>query len=299
MNGPAVGPLIACLFTRELSRHTRPSTCQGTSSRSQVLLRRLIAYVLAIIISFNRLEDGFHLLGLLFPLLLGHLGLATEKLLVWFAITTSQTIPEGSELSVVIVEVEVMHRVASGAIDDGAVGDVLAIVNHDRPEIDECEEKNVREFLERKHEREDVVRNALRPAVDRMEGMRGIGSGHDPFVVWFVESLVDKGMVQPPVNPVNEEVGKGDEEGELQNAVVWEGLVSDRVIEFGISSDLGHEKRHGQQGHDGQRSHCLGDLKANLILEVFGVLKCGLIEDDNVRQGCTDEVNEETKNPGY
>lgn len=38
---------------------------------------------------------------------------------------------------------------------------------------------------------------------------------HDPFMVWFMESLVDERMMQAPMYPVDEEVGKGDEEWEL------------------------------------------------------------------------------------
>ena len=51
-----------------------------------------------------------------------------------------------------------MQGVACGAVDDGAVGDVLAIVDEDGPDVDEDEEGDVGDFLEREEEREDVVR---------------------------------------------------------------------------------------------------------------------------------------------
>jgi hypothetical protein len=42
-----------------------------------------------------------------------------------------------------------MHSVASGAVDDGGVGDILAIVNKNCPAIDEDEKNHVCEFVER------------------------------------------------------------------------------------------------------------------------------------------------------
>lgn len=50
-----------------------------------------------------------------------------------------------------------VHRVASSAIDDGALSNILAIMNHDRPNVDEGEERHVGELLERENEGEDVV----------------------------------------------------------------------------------------------------------------------------------------------
>lgn len=45
--------------------------------------------------------------------------------------------------------------------------------------------------------------------------MASVRCGHDPLVMGFMECLVDLRVVQAPVNPVNEEVGKSDEKGEL------------------------------------------------------------------------------------
>lgn len=79
-----------------------------------------------------------------------------------------------------------VHGVACGAVDDGAVGDVFAVVDEDGPEIDEGEEEDVGVFIEREEEGVDVVWDGLGPAVDGVEGVRGVGCRHDPFVVWFV-----------------------------------------------------------------------------------------------------------------
>ena len=72
------------------------------------------------------------------------------------------------------------------SIDHRAVSHVFAIVDHHRPNLDEGEEGDVRELVEREQEREDVVGDALAEAVDRVEGVGGEGRRHDPFVVGFV-----------------------------------------------------------------------------------------------------------------
>ena len=48
-----------------------------------------------------------------------------------------------------------MHRMTRRSIDHGAVGNVLAIVDHDRPDLNEGEERNVRELVEWEEEWEE------------------------------------------------------------------------------------------------------------------------------------------------
>lgn len=50
-----------------------------------------------------------------------------------------------------------MHCVAGGSVNNGAVCDVLSIVNEDGPDLYEQEECEICEFLKRKDEWEDVV----------------------------------------------------------------------------------------------------------------------------------------------
>ena len=75
---------------------------------------------------------------------------------------------------------------ASGAVDDGRVGNVLAVVDHDSPDLDESEQRDVGELLQRENEGEEVVWEGLREAVKRVEGVRGERRGHDPLVVRLV-----------------------------------------------------------------------------------------------------------------
>ena len=158
---------------------------------------------------------SLHFLALPFPFFLPHFRLPSKQLLIRLSITTSQSIPQRSELAIVEVKVEMMHGVASCAIDDWAVSDVLTVVNQDSPDVDEGEEEDVGEFLQREQEREDVIGQGLSPAVQWVEGVRGVRRWHNPFVVRLVKGFVQTRVVETTVDPVDEEVGEEDEEGEL------------------------------------------------------------------------------------
>lgn len=110
-------------------------------------------------------------------------------------------------------------RVAGSAVDDRAVGNIFAVMDEDSPDVDEHEKCNVGKLLKREHEGKEVVRHRLRIAVKRVEGVGCEWSRHDPFVVRLVKSLVDGAVMQTAVNPVDQEIGEGDEEGELEQGV--------------------------------------------------------------------------------
>lgn len=48
------------------------------------------------------------------------------------------------------------------------------------------------------------------------------------------------------MDPVDEEIGKADEEGDLDKTVEREGLFGRGVVEFGVSADLKNEERSCQ-----------------------------------------------------
>ena len=143
------------------------------------------------------------------------------------------------------------------SIDHGAVGNVLAIVDHDRPDLDESEESDVCELLKREDEGEEVVRHALAETVHRVEGVAGVGCRHDPFVVRFVQGFVDVGVVQATMDPVDAAVGEQEEERELEVVVgpakepdCWvRGYVCEGVVDEAVASDFGDEGGEGEDGH--------------------------------------------------
>lgn len=132
-----------------------------------------------------------------------------------------------------------MNAVAGGAVQHGVVRHVLAVVDEDGPEVHKDEQGDVGQLLQREHEGEDVVGEALREAVERVEGVAREGSGHDPLVVRLVEVLVDAREMQPAVDPVDAEVGEEDEEWELRPVIPLPWAIFCQVVEFAVTPDFG------------------------------------------------------------
>lgn len=151
--------------------------------------------VTPIILAFHLDHFLLHLFRLSIPLFLAHLRLLVEELHIWLPVASTQSVPERRVLAVVVVEVQVVHRVASGTVDHGTVRNVLSVVDHDRPDIDEGEKRNVGELLQWEDEWEEVVWHTLAVAIKRVEGVAGVWRRHDPLVVWLVQCLVDTRVV--------------------------------------------------------------------------------------------------------
>lgn len=100
-------------------------------------------------------------------------------------------------------------------IDDGIVGHKFAVVDEDGPDINIHEQRNIGELVQWQDKGEDVVGDALSPAVDRVESVRGIGRRHHPLMVRFMQVLVDARVVERAVDPVDEEIGEDEEKREL------------------------------------------------------------------------------------
>ena len=128
-----------------------------------------------------------------------------------------------------------------------------------------------------------MIRYALRKSVHWMESMAGVWGRHDPFMMRLMQGLIDTRVVQPSVYPVDEEVGKEDEEGELEDVVKPERSVGRRVVQFGVPLHLANEEWNGEYGHYGKGNGGLLDLKGDLILEIFGVGEGGMVENEEVR----------------
>ena len=123
-------------------------------------------------------------------------------------------------------------------------------MDQDGPNVDEHEEDNVGEFLQREDEREDVIRNRLGEAIDGVEGVRGIRRWHDPLVMRLMEVLVDEWMVQATMYPIDTEVGEADKERELQNVVPQPGTFSCGVVHFTVAANLGQEEWSREECHE-------------------------------------------------
>lgn len=167
---------------------------------------------------------------------------------------------------------------AGRPIDNWTVGNVFAVMDHDSPDVDERKEADVCQLLQRENEGENVVRQALGKAIERVESVARKRGRHDPFVVWLMERLVQAGVMQTTVDPVDKEVGEEEEEGKLEGVVKREGRLSQSVVEFRIPPYLSREKRACQDRHYGHRDEGLLHLQLHLVFEVFRVLEVVVVE---------------------
>lgn len=175
-----------------------------------------------------------------------------------------------------------------------------SLTDEDRPDIDEDEERDVRKLLQREDVWKDVIWYALRKAIQWMERMACVRGGHDPFVMRFVQSLVNQRVVQPPMDPIDEEIGEEDEEGELNDVVERERSVRGRVVKFSIAEDFAEEDGGGEDGHQWDGGEGLFDLLTDLVLEVFRVCEGCVVENEDIGEGGAKEIDDsaEDTTPG-
>lgn len=215
-----------------------------------------------------------------------------------------------------------MHGVAGRAVDDARIGDIFPIVyidvsqsskedctktrgvgssrtltDEDGPDVNKGKQDDIRNLVKGKDEGKHMIRYTLGETVEGVKGMARVWGGHYPFVMRFVQSFVNSGVMQTAMDPVDEEVGETDEQGELEDVVQPKRGIGRRIVQFGISLDFANKKGDGKDGHDGKRLECLLDLKGNLVLEVFRVGEGSMVEDEEVGEGGTDEVDDKAKEP--
>ena len=142
-----------------------------------------------------------------------------------------------------------------------------------------------------------MVRETLSETVERVKGVTGEGSRHDPLVVRLVEGSIDPRMVQTAMNPIDGEIGEGQEERELQDVVPSSRTVFGEIVELRMTPDFCEKERHGAKRHD---RHCLvrlQHLEPYLVFQISGVLECVLVENKKVGERGEDEVDKNTKKP--
>ena len=83
-----------------------------------------------------------------------------------------------------------------------------------------------------------MIRHTLREPIKWMKGMARVWSRHDPFMMRFMQRLIDQRMVQSTMDPINEEVREEDEKRELKNVVQRERSIRRVIVEFRQTADL-------------------------------------------------------------
>lgn len=94
-----------------------------------------------------------------------------------------------------------------------------------------------------------MIRYTLRESVKRMKGMARIWSRHDPFMMRFMQRLIDQGMVQSTMDPIDEEIREADKERVLENVVQREWSIRRAIVEFRQTTDFAQEEGGGKDRH--------------------------------------------------
>lgn len=186
---------------------------------------------------------------------------------------------------------------ARRAIDDGGLSHEFAVVDQDRPHVDEDEEPDIGDLLEREDEGEHVVGDGLREAVEGVERMRRKGGRHDPLVMWLMQRPINGRMMQTAMDEVDEEVREEEKRRELREIIPRPRPLGGAVVELGVPAALGDEAGGGQERHDGHGGVGLCHLETDLVLEEFGVREGRVIEEEVVGGGGDDEVEGEAEEP--
>jgi len=99
------------------------------------------------------------------------------------------------------------------------------------------------------------------------------------------------------VDPIYEEVGKGDKERDLYVIVEGKGGVRGGVVEFCVATYFADKEWGREDGHQRHGDQTLPDFETNLVFEVFRVGEGGVVENEDVGEGCADKVYYEAKKP--
>jgi hypothetical protein len=260
-------------------------------------LLRLFKHVFAVLVALDLLDHLVNCLGLLSPLALAHFELLLKQLVVWLSVASTKAVPQCRVLAVVVVEVKMMDGVARSTIDESGVVRILAIVDQDSPDVDKDEKGDGCDFGHGKQEGKYVVGQSLSIAVEWVESVRRKGSRHDPLVVRLMYILVHTWMVQAPVNPVNAEVCKDEEEGVLCPGVPICRTFVCCIVQLRVAAHFSQEPGHGQNCHYWEGDVGLLHLELDLVLEVSRVVECRLVKNEKVGESGEKEVHNYTKEP--
>jgi hypothetical protein len=106
-----------------------------------------------------------------------------------------------------------------------------------------------------------------------------------------MQVLVDERMVETPVDEVDAEIGKDEEEGELKPIVPGTWTVCEGIVEFGITADFSEEKGCSEERDPRHGVYRLADFLSDLVFEEFGVFEGCLVEDEDIGEGGDYEVD--------
>jgi len=144
----------------------------------------------------------------------------------------TKTVPECEVLSIVGGEFYVVDGVVSSRVQDAPLpsySKVHLIMNGDSPKVDQNKEKDKQDVMKREDERKQIVWHSLRPAINRMEGMRRERGRIAVGVVWLMNVLIQPLRMESSVNPIDQSICKDQKERhtceEIKPAMIFNRIV--------------------------------------------------------------------------
>lgn len=273
---------MSIVFPKESFSHRRSSAFLGLLGSVDSVVD---------ISSLNNVLDGLHLLNLDLPggwrLLLA----LVEQLLVRFSVRIADSVPQRGELTIVVVEVQVMHSVTCGTVNHWVSGQVLTVMDHHGPEVHKREQDQITELVKWEKEWVDVIWQGLTVTINWVEGMRCKWSCNQPLVMWLMKHLVNTWPVKPSMDQVDTKVGKHDERWVLPEDRIP--TTTDGInipIKLRVTLQLEEEPWHRESNHLWDRGEGHFHLKGHLVLQVSWMVEDGLVKDKQVTQGSHAEV---------
>ena len=122
--------------------------------------------------------------------------------------------------------------------------------------------------MEGEEEGEDVVWDALAPAVDGVESVRGVGSREAIGVVRLVDVAVNPRVVETAVDKVDRHVGAEEEQGDRGEEIA-PAVVVDILVHLAVALSHHDGERRHEDGHERQRAQGDSELGADLLAEIL------------------------------
>jgi len=185
-----------------------------------------------------------------------------------------------------------MDRMMSAGVDDFGSKHIVAIVNHDRPDVNEHEDGNIEPLLHGNNVYKQMVRNRLSITIKRMESMGSERGRDDPLVVGLVETLVKDRVMEPTVDPIDTKIGEHKEGSNTEEHIGDTSIGLGITIKLGITLNFTPEPWDSEQNEARNSLDSTIDFQTNLVLQELWMLHNFMIEQNEVGKASSSQVKE-------
>lgn len=113
------------------------------------------------------------------------------------------------------------------------------------PIVHDHEQSKVEPLMHREDKHKEVIGAALKESVDWIESVTGEWGRDDPKMMGLMEVLVDFGMMEASVDPIDAHVSEEQKEKEGEYEIL-PAVIVNVTVKSAIASDFSNEKHSGQ-----------------------------------------------------